>query len=448
MSRISFSMMEAGVIPGDLGAFKKECGKIKLYGGESAPSSAPTQQTTNSVSYSKEAQPFVNEAMQRAATLTSMPYQTYGGMRQAAFDPLQAQAQQSVANMTVAPQLGLATQLAGNAGRDLGQIQYDPSNITAQRTRSANQQMYEMGGPQAIYTSSFTEPGSMEQYMSPYYQGVVDVQQREAERQADIANTQRNAQAVQAGAFGGSRQGIQNAEAERNLAQQKGDIQAKGLQAAYEQAQGLYGTEASRALQAAQANQQAGLQAGGQNLNALLGVQQGATSQGLQAQLANQQTNLTAQQQNEASRQFGANLGLQALQSQIQSANALSGIGQQQSAQEQAIVNAQNAAGAQRQAAEQQKMATAYQDFLSQQQYPYQQNSYMMEMLKGTPQQTTQSIYQAPPNMASQAAGLGLAAYGLFKAEGGVIDENERPSDDRPAGLSELALYNIMSKQD
>ena len=30
MSRISFGMMEAGYIPGDLGAFKKEAGKIKL----------------------------------------------------------------------------------------------------------------------------------------------------------------------------------------------------------------------------------------------------------------------------------------------------------------------------------------------------------------------------------------------------------------------------------
>ena len=31
MSRISFGMMEAGFIPGDLGAFKAEGGKIRLY---------------------------------------------------------------------------------------------------------------------------------------------------------------------------------------------------------------------------------------------------------------------------------------------------------------------------------------------------------------------------------------------------------------------------------
>jgi hypothetical protein len=60
-------------------------------------------------------------------------------------------------------------------------------------------------------------------------QNVVDVQQREAQRQADIAGTQRNAQAVQAGAFGGSRQAIMDAEAARNLSLQKGDIQATGL---------------------------------------------------------------------------------------------------------------------------------------------------------------------------------------------------------------------------
>jgi hypothetical protein len=67
--------------------------------------------------------------------------------------------------------------------------------------------------------------------MNPYMQNVVDIQQREAQRTADIAGTGRNAQAVKSGAFGGSRQAIMDAEANRNLATQMGDIQAQGLNA-------------------------------------------------------------------------------------------------------------------------------------------------------------------------------------------------------------------------
>ncbi|NBR26203.1 MAG: hypothetical protein EBU08_20950 [Micrococcales bacterium] len=71
----------------------------------------------------------------------------------------------------------------------------------------------------------------------------------------------------------------------------------------------------------------------------------------------------------------------------------------------------------------------------------------MAEILKGVPQNTTQSIYQAPPSMLSQAAGLGLAGYGLFgggKAAGGKIEEDHM--DQGYPGLGELAMYNAMQR--
>jgi hypothetical protein len=74
------------------------------------------------------------------------------------------------------------------------------------------------------------------EYMSPYQQNVTDIQKREAARQSGIQGTQQQAQATQAGAFGGSRDAIMRAERERNLGQQMGDIQARGDQANYEQA--------------------------------------------------------------------------------------------------------------------------------------------------------------------------------------------------------------------
>jgi len=73
--------------------------------------------------------------------------------------------------------------------------------------------------------------------MNPYIQNVVDIQQREARRAGDIERQRLAAQAVGAGSFGGSRQAILEAEQSRNLQQQLGDIQARGLAAAFEDAQ-------------------------------------------------------------------------------------------------------------------------------------------------------------------------------------------------------------------
>ena len=79
--------------------------------------------------------------------------------------------------------------------------------------------------------------GSVQDYMNPYLQNVVDIQAREARRAADISRNTEQARLAQAGAYGGSRQAIMEAERQRNLGTQIGDIQAKGLMAAFEQAQ-------------------------------------------------------------------------------------------------------------------------------------------------------------------------------------------------------------------
>lgn len=88
---------------------------------------------------------------------------------------------------------------------------------------------------------AFSMPGQFagdvaQSYMSPYMQSVVDVQKAGAIRDFDRMAAARDADAVRAGAFGGSRQAVANYLAEEGLAQQLGDIQAKGQQQAYEQA--------------------------------------------------------------------------------------------------------------------------------------------------------------------------------------------------------------------
>ena len=164
------------------------------------------------------------------------------------------------------------------------QFQMGPAErVAAERTR-----VDAFGRPQA------------EQYMSPYMDAVTDVQKREATRQAAMQKAGRSAAAVRAGAFGGSRQAIQEGLAEEALQRQIGDIEATGRQKAFENAQAQFERDRAASLasqqanvqsglQAALANQQAGVTTGRENLGALLATQQLGTQAGLQAALANQQ---------------------------------------------------------------------------------------------------------------------------------------------------------------
>jgi len=228
--------------------------------------------------------------------------------------------------------------------------------------------------------------------MNPYMQNVVERQQQDAQRQADIARQAQGAQAARAGAFGGSGDYLMRAQAAGNLARQKGDIQALGLNNAYQQAMQQYNTQ----------NQQ------------------------------------NAQQQ-----QFGAGLGLQGLQTANTAAGNLANIGQTQYGQNMGINQMQNQYGGQQQQQLQNILNTQYQDFQNYQNYPYKQLGFMSDMLRGLPlTQQASTVYQQAPSMVSQVAGLGGAALTgakLFGAAGGATGDLER----RPAGLAELALYNM-----
>jgi CRISPR/Cas system-associated protein endoribonuclease Cas2 len=261
-------------------------------------------------------------------------------------------------------------------------------------------------------------------------------------------------------------------ERERALGQQLGDIQGKGLQAAYENAQAQFerdraagmttgqqnlqarlqtqqlgtqtglqtalanlsseqqanvqnqaarlqqmGLNQQQALQAALANQQMGYNVGQQNLQAALQTQQLGSSQGLQAALANQQARLDAQKAAEASRQFGVSSGYQGLGQALQSAQTLGQLGttgQQANLQR---LQAQDLTAAQEQQMRQRYLDTRYQDFLRQQQYPMDQLSYYSSILHGIPvtPNTSSTVSQPAPSMVSQLGGLGLGALALSK---------------------------------
>jgi len=471
-------------------------------------SSQPTSSTTQTSNIPEYARPYVETMLgatqkqlfdttqktdpttgQTSTEITGIkgytPFSTNMNDYFAGFQPLQENAFGAAANMGPAGQLGQATGYANEAiQRALGttyqptaygnQFQapgdYQAGQFNAQQVSAPELQQFQMGPAERVRTQSFTRPGAAEDFMSPYMQNVVDVQQREARRASDIAGQEQAAQAVGRGAFGGSRDALMRAERERNLSRQLGDIQATGSQAAYNAAQQQFNAEQNARLQAQQANQQAGLTTGLQNLNALLGVQQLGAGQNLQSQLANQQYGLQAQQLAEQSRQFGAGqglqaaglgaqygqaanqlneqakqygagLGLQGAQAALQGVGQLGQLGQTEFGQAKDVIGLQNQLGTQQQQLEQNKVNQQIQNYATQQQWAMQQLAAMNNMLRGLPMQasSTQS-YQAAPSAASQVAGLGLTGYGLSKmAAGGDVKETS-------AGLGAGALKRVMEE--
>ena len=407
-----------------------------------------TTSTIQSTSYAPQAQPLQNELLDRAATLASLPYQQYLGQQVAGPDQLQLQAQQGAANLRTSQGLEQAQQLTGMAALNALNTQYGPMNYAAQQAYAPNLQNYQMtgpanvgaqalqnyqmAGPANISTGQFTDPNVAASYMSPYQQQVIDNQKLQAQRQSDIAQAAIMGEATQRGAYGGGRQAIMQAEQNRNNAFNLQQIQAAGNQTAYEQAMAQYNADQARRLGASQANQNVGLQVGQQNLAANLATQQLGSAQSLAAQQANQQAALAAQQANEQSRQYGAGLTQQANTQALSAANQLGALGQAEFGQQKDVITGQAAAGAERQALQQQQLSTDYNNFLQQQQYPYQQAAWMNEMIKSAPTQTTQAIYAPPPSMAGQLAGVGAMA--LSGAKAGFWANG---------GLTGLSLYNL-----
>jgi hypothetical protein len=369
--------------------------------------------------------------------LIGQGYQPYGRQRTAGFSPMQQQAFERYAGMQVSPELGEAAGLASLAGRQSGQLgmsyqpmQYQPTNVSYMGTQAPQLQQYQMGPAERVGADRFGSQ-AMQDYMSPYMSGVVEQQKRGAMQDFARQMPGLRASAARSGALGGTRESLMRSEAQRNLQGQLQGIEATGLQNAFQQAQQQFGADRAAQMQASLANQQAGLTTGQQNLAAQLGIQQLGAGQSLQSQQLNQAAQLQAQQQAlsqnqtaqqlmEQSKQFGANLGMQGYQQQLAAAGSLGGLGMQNYQQQMGIGQAQLGAGAQGQAMDQELLNQQYQDFINQQQFPYKQAEFGMGILRGIPATgQVSTLYQQPPSMLGQIAGIGLGVGSLFGGFGG-----------------------------
>ena len=407
--------------------------------------SQPTTTTVNQNSLPAYAQPYFTDIMQQAQAVTSQPYIPYGytqnatgavaratykdasgndqfvnAQRIADFTPGQQALQQKVAGMTTPDQITQGSQMAAAAG--LGSLyagQYNPNQFNEQRVAAPQLYDYGMGSANMAQPGTFGD-AEAKQYMSPYINNVLDVQKQNALRNAQQGQLTQNLGAARQGTYGGSGQLIATTERENNLQRQMGEIDATGLQSAYQSAQGQYNADQGRTMQAQLANLSNDQQAVVQNLASQLQTQGLGAQQAMQAALANQSTNFQAQQGTEQSRQFGADTGLRGLAQALQSGQTLGNLGQLQSQSDFQILNAQQQAEQQKYAQQQQILDQQYGDFLRQRDYPMEQLGQYSNLLRGipVPLNSTQTSYAPPPSAISQIGGLGLGALGLSKLGG------------------------------
>ena len=138
-------------------------------------------------------------------------------------------------------------------------------------------------------------------YTNPYETQVVDQSLADLERTRLMQQNQLGAQASAAGAFGGSRQGIAEAETNRAFADQAARTASGLRQAGFQNAQQMAGQDIGRQMQVASTNQAALNQA------RQFGAQQGMTAQQL-----NQMAGLQANQQRLGAASQMGQLGQQA----------------------------------------------------------------------------------------------------------------------------------------
>jgi len=169
--------------------------------------------------------PYVTQMLGKAQALADQPYQVYGGPLTAGESPLQAQYFQGLGNIGFPGQLGQTFSASGAAP------------------------MPTFTGVGKATTPTQTSPtGIAANYMNPYLSAVLAPQLSELQRQAQIAQMRQASKLTGAGAYGGSRQAIMDAELQRNLLQEMNRTIGTGYATAYDKAMDQFNKEQAQAM--------------------------------------------------------------------------------------------------------------------------------------------------------------------------------------------------------
>ena len=330
---------------------------------------------------------------------------------------------------------------------------FAPNQITGQSVNARQMGMDRIGplgalSPEQVQAEDITagqfSQTNLSPYQNQYEQGVVDTALGDIERARQLQQGQNKAAAVSAGAFGGSRQGLVEAETNRAALQQSADTASRLRQQGFESAAQRAESDIGRRMQADQmntqfglqgdlANQRAGLQAGSTNLaNELSRLQsnqgmrgqmeQAQTQANLSAATSNQANNLQRQYYNQQAgmdaagmdyAQRAANVdrnlrgqlanqqaGLQNAQQQLGAANQLASLGQGLRGMQFADAGQLTGVGQQQRQMGQQMLDDRRARFYEQQEYPLR----MFDVLRGAagilPNPLTSSSYGRQFNLA------------------------------------------------
>ena len=409
--------------------------------GKGSGGGAPASQNITQTNLPEYAEPYFRRLLERSEALSLGEYQPFEGQRQAAlpgdisaaYDVTRQVAGQGIAGLPQA--MGV---VSGNvqAGQDIAQRAGQPFQFGG--TQFTQQGVDPFAGFQEAQADQFQfDPtqrftgAAVQEYMSPYMQNVVDEQSRRAIQQFQEQRGGRAAQAVGAGAFGGSRQAVQESLAERDLLDRLSGIQAEGSQQAFQQAAQMFGQDrgAEFARQQAQAGELARTQGIGAQEAARVQAAQAselARAQGIdvaeagrvQAAQAAEQARIQAAQaaENRAAQQSQ----LQALGFSAEQAQQMVGFGEAGRAADIQSAQLLENIGRSQLGREQEALDIAYQDFVRQQAFPEQQLQGLSSILRGVPVQpgVTTTAY-APYNPLQQALGAGLGAIGLYRGLSG-----------------------------
>ena len=345
---------------------------------------------------------YTQQAVGRANDLSNQGYVPYGGQTVAGIDPAQQQAYNQVAAMQGyggnAAQAGINTGVnIANAAAPLSAAGIQGN--TNQLQQGFQQQVY---GPSQGLLGNYTSQGpataqgvaaGAQQLMSPYTQSVVDPANQLMQQQLRQNLNTIGAGANQAGAFGGSRQGVQEGIAQSQAALGSEKYLGDMLNNQWNQATGI--------------SRDVAMQAGQQGLasnTALANLLQGGYGQNQKLGADIMSSNLSQ--------------GLGAAQNLPQSLTSLQNMMLGQS-------NALNQAGTMQQQYQQQLLNAAQGAFAQQQAFPYQQLQTLLGAVSGIPYSTSntgfaQEMNPYYSNPIGQGIGAGATVLGLG---GGLIDQ-------------------------
>lgn len=192
--------------------------------------------------------PYVTDMLAKGQALSELPFEQYSGPLTAGPSALQTQAFNTAGTLQPSSAIGQAAGTAGGLATAFQNLNYNPVGSTF-------------------------DTAAAQQYMNPYLSAALDPQLKELQRQNQIANLEAAGRLTRAGAFGGGRQAVMNAENQRNMLDKTNQLLSQGYSTAYDKAMAQFNADQQRKVQEAQFGSTLGLQG-------LQGATQAAQTQG------------------------------------------------------------------------------------------------------------------------------------------------------------------------